>query len=141
MDTSEFTQEQLAKAAKTILNAYDGRIGKYDGDKVHQAIDKAIDEMLDASRKFHKGQTVYTFEDPGYPCNPMIQECRVELSRIKEDFTVEYFLQCYSGEKVGWVNQARVFATKDELQAFYLGRLGFEDIRREFVKMKEYKRP
>lgn len=131
MDTSKFTQEQLAKAAETVLKVYNNE-GNYEEDKIREAFSKAIDEMYDSVRKFHKGQKVYTFKDPGWPCNPMIQECQVMDSTIRKQGTAgvmaSYWLECSNGERVGWVDEVRVFSTKEELQAFYLERLGIRDL-------------
>ncbi len=126
MDTSEFTQEQLAKAAETILKVYNNE-GNYEEDKIREAFSKAIDEMYDSVRKFHKGQTVYTFEDPGWPCNPMIQCCKVYGSKVRKQgaggVMVAYNLSTVAGCRLGWVDEVRIFSTEEELKAFYLERL------------------
>ena len=130
MDTSEFSQEQLAKAAETILKVYNND-GKYEEGKIREAFSKAIDEMYDSARKFHKGQEVYTFEDPGWPCNPMIQRCVVYGSKVRKQgaagVMVAYDLGIIEGCRLGWVDEVRVFSTKEELQAFYRERLGLKE--------------
>ena len=136
MDTSEFTREQLAKAAETILKAYNND-GKYEEEKIREAFSKAIDEMYDSARKFHKGQEVYTFEDPGWPCNPMIQRCVVYGSKVRKQgaggVMVAYDLDIIGGRRLGWVDEVRVFATKEELQDFYLQRLDLEELRHQWI--------
>ena len=132
MDTSEFSQEQLAKAAETILKAYNND-GKYEEEKIREVFSKAIDEMYDSARKFHIGQEVYTFEDPGWPCNPMIQRCVVHgWKKRKQGFAgvmVAYDLGIIEGRRLGWVDEVRVFASKEELQDFYLQRLDLKELR------------
>lgn len=102
--------------------------GDYEEDKIREAFSKAIDEMYDSARKFHKGQTVYTFEDPGWPCNPMVQKCQVKGAKIRKQGTAgvmtSYWLECPIGRSIGWVDEVRVFSTEEELKAFYLERLG-----------------
>ena len=136
MDTSEFTQEQLAKAAETILKVYNND-GHYEEGEIREAFSKAIEEMYDCARKFHKGETVFTFEDPGWPCNPMIHECQVMGSKITKQgiggVMTSYYLECPNGERVGWVDEVRVFPTKEDLQDFYLQQLDLTELRWEWI--------